>query len=256
MDLKRLSQAVLSKTFSQSQAALPPMLSQVLHQQCPCPTQQPRVSLGAQADSAAASGLPKAFKTWHQKMNNLPMPAPPGTIFAPQGPSCWVWTTTLPSPGGHFGSEVVFIPQSEQITPLPGQGCIWGCRIGFMEGFKWPLPFPDRCAPQGWLVCSGGIGMVCLGMCKGTMEGDPFGIHFSHLQGGRRRILAQSPVPAHSSTASRITEEGLLELCDSVFLLKQGRSVLSLSPGQATGVLQQHPGTLHSGWGGDWKRRL
>lgn len=178
---------------------------------------------------------PKHSKHVHQKMNNLPMPAPPGTIFAPQGPSCWVWTTTLPSPGGHFGSEVVFIPQSEQITPSPGQGCIWGCRIGFMEGFKWPLPFPDRCVPQGWLICSGGIGMMCLGMCKGTMEEDPFGIHFSHLQGGRRRILAQSPVPAHSSTASRITEEGLLELCDSVFLLKQGRSVLSLSPGQATG---------------------
>lgn len=32
MDFKRLSQAVLSKTLSQSQAALPPMLSQVLHQ--------------------------------------------------------------------------------------------------------------------------------------------------------------------------------------------------------------------------------
>lgn len=33
------------------------------------------------------------------------------------------------------------IPESEQITPSPGQGCIWGCKIWFMEGLTWPLPF-------------------------------------------------------------------------------------------------------------------
>lgn len=146
MDLQCLSQAGLSKTLSQSQVALPPVLSQALHHDCPSSTQQPGLSLGAQAKTQQQHLFAQSIQNTGSKDENrpqAPLPAPPDTICAPQGPSYWVWTTTLPSPSGHFGSEVVFIPEPEQITPSPGQGCIWGCRIGFMEGLTRPLPFPD-----------------------------------------------------------------------------------------------------------------
>lgn len=111
--------------------------------------------------------------------------------------------------------------------------------IAFVEGLFQPLP-SRRCAHQGRLIRSGGLKGLCLGVSTRVTEAWRSVWDLTSREKESSRIFAQSSVPACSSTASWITEEGLWS-CLCLYFLAETRDICALA----------EPGPGHRGDGGE-----